>query len=304
MTASDQSLARPVTAPAIWRRLRRLFLVVGAIGGLIALLAYGFTRDPRAIPSPLVGRPAPDFTLALLDGGSLTLSALRGRVVVVNFWASWCYPACWNEAPRLEAAWRTYRDRGLVMVGVVYQDSETNAREFIRRFGKSYPNGLDPRSRIAIEYGVYGVPETFFIDRAGRLRWKHVGEMDEATLRAGIEALLAEPSGAGDEAGGHGDTSPAGRAGAPAARPRLRPVRRARFRIARRAHRPLPERGRRRALAGRGVGIEVQAPGRDGHCPAPARPQDHLRGHPRGPGPQDHRRREELAGGQRRARGA
>jgi cytochrome c biogenesis protein CcmG/thiol:disulfide interchange protein DsbE len=111
-------------------------------------------------------------------------------VVLVNFWASWCYPACWNEAPRLQAAWERYREKGLVMVGIVYQDREPNAREFIRKHGKTYPNGVDPKSRIAIDYGVYGVPETFFIDREGRIAHKHVGEIPVETLTREIERLL------------------------------------------------------------------------------------------------------------------
>ncbi|MGH7361005.1 MAG: TlpA family protein disulfide reductase [Candidatus Methylomirabilales bacterium] len=165
-------------------------LSIGLAAGLIALLAYGFTRSPKDIPSPLIYRPAPDFTLALLDGGRLSLRELRGKVVVVNFWASWCYPACWNEAPRLQAAWERYRERGLVLVGVVYQDREQGAREFIRKHGKTYPNGMDPKSRIAIDYGVYGVPETFFIDREGKIAHKHVGEIAMETLTSEIEKLL------------------------------------------------------------------------------------------------------------------
>ena len=189
--AVDQVLgsevAGPLRRPAAWWKW---LLSVGIAAGLIALLAYGFTRSPKDIPSPLVRNPAPDFTLALLDGGRLTLRELRGKVAVVNFWASWCYPACWNEAPRLQAAWERYRERGLVMVGVVYQDWEQNAREFIRRHGKSYPNGMDPKSRIAIDYGVYGVPETFFVDREGRIAHKHVGEIPMETLTREIERLL------------------------------------------------------------------------------------------------------------------
>ncbi|MBI4610713.1 MAG: TlpA family protein disulfide reductase [Candidatus Rokubacteria bacterium] len=169
-----------------------MLLVIGGVGALVALLAFGFTRDPKAIPSPLVGRPAPAFSLALFGGGSLSLESLRGKVVVVNFWASWCFPACWNEAPRLEAAWRRYRDRGVVLVGIVYQDSEANAKEFIARHGKTYPSGMDPGSRIAIDFGVYGVPETFFIDRAGRIRRKHVGEINDEILSTTIEDLLRE----------------------------------------------------------------------------------------------------------------
>lgn len=194
MAGPVESVTVPGAGPSRvpWRRLHRLLIVLGAVGAVIALLAYGFTRDPKAIPSPLVGRPAPNFSLSLLEGGSLNLEALSGKVVVINFWASWCYPACWNEAPRLEAAWRRYRERGVVLVGIVYQDSEANAREFIARHGKTYPSGIDPGSRIAIDYGVYGVPETFFIDRSGRIRRKHVGEIDEETLRTTIESLLDE----------------------------------------------------------------------------------------------------------------
>lgn len=179
--------APPLRRPASWWKW---VLSVGIAAGLIALLAYGFTRSPKDIPSPLIRQPAPDFTLALLDGGRLTLREFRGKVVVVNFWASWCYPACWNEAPRLQAAWERYRERGLAMVGVVYQDREQAAREFIRKHGKTYPNGMDLKSRVAIDYGVYGVPETFFIDREGRIAHKHVGEISTETLASEIEKLL------------------------------------------------------------------------------------------------------------------
>ncbi len=160
---------------------------------LLLLLAYGFGKDPKRIPSPLVGREAPDFTISLLQGGELSLRELRGKIVVMNFWASWCYPACWNEAPRLEAAWQRYKDQGVVLVGIVYQDTEGNARDFIAKHGKTYPNGMDVRSRIAIEYGVYGVPETFFIDREGKIAHKHMGEISTEALTAQIEALLRGP---------------------------------------------------------------------------------------------------------------
>ena len=160
---------------------------------LLVLLAYGFWTDPRRVPSPLVGRDAPDFAISLLDGGEMRLRDLRGKIVIVNFWASWCYPACWNEAPRLEAAWQQYKDRGVMLVGVVHQDTEGNARDFIQKHGKTYPSGMDVRSRIAIEYGVYGVPETFFIDQEGKIAYKQIGEISAETLTTQIEALLQGP---------------------------------------------------------------------------------------------------------------
>jgi len=168
----------------------KVFLVLAFVFSLLVLFAYGLTRDPKAIPSPLVKKEAPLFTLNLLEGGRLRLQDLRGKVVVVNFWSTWCYPACWNEAPRLEAGWRKYQDRGVVVVGIVYQDTEENAKAFVKRFGKTYPIGLDLKSRIAIEYGVYGVPETFFIDREGKITHKHVGELSDAILEQQLEKLL------------------------------------------------------------------------------------------------------------------
>jgi cytochrome c biogenesis protein CcmG/thiol:disulfide interchange protein DsbE len=157
---------------------------------VLALLAYGFKLDPRDIPSPLVGRPAAPFALTSFDGAPITLDALRGKVVVLNFWASWCYPACYEEAPLLESTWRKYKAQGLMLVGVDIQDKEANAREFMRRFNFTFPNGPDPGSKISIDYGVYGVPETFFIDREGRITYKHVGAVTPALMDEQVQALL------------------------------------------------------------------------------------------------------------------
>ena len=167
-------------------------LIILSVVALLVLLAYGFWTDPRLIPSPLVGGPAPDFTLTLLDGEEFRLRDLKRQPVVVNFWASWCYPSCWNEAPRLEATWQRYKDQGLMLIGIVYQDTENNARDFIEKHGKTYPNGLDVKSRIAIGYGVFGIPETFFVDREGKVAHKHIGEIDMETLVAKIEGLLSK----------------------------------------------------------------------------------------------------------------
>jgi cytochrome c biogenesis protein CcmG/thiol:disulfide interchange protein DsbE len=174
--------------------MSRRWLIPLAAVPVLAVLAYGFRSDPRAIPSPLVGRPAVAFALTSYEGAPMRLDTLRGKVVVLNFWASWCYPACYEEAPVLEAAWRAYRDRGLVVVGVDIQDTEAAASRFIKQFGLSFPNAPDPKGKVSIDYGVYGVPETFVIDKQGRIRDKKVGAVTEAYLREKIELLLQESS--------------------------------------------------------------------------------------------------------------
>ncbi|MBI3745211.1 MAG: TlpA family protein disulfide reductase [Chloroflexi bacterium] len=162
--------------------------MAGAAIFLVAL-GVGFTRDPTLVSSPLVGRPAPAFTLVTLTGETMDLSRLRGRPVVLNFWASWCLP-CRDEAPLLVAADTGYRSQGLQVVGVIYQDSAANARAFMARYGQTYPGLLDPDGRTALNYGVFGIPETFFIDRDGIIVTKKTGQLDAASLRTGIEAIL------------------------------------------------------------------------------------------------------------------
>jgi cytochrome c biogenesis protein CcmG/thiol:disulfide interchange protein DsbE len=159
---------------------------------LVAVLAVGLRRPAHRLPSPLVGRAAPAFTLPLLDGGVLGSADLRGQVVVVNFWASWCYPACYDEAPHLQRLWERYRSRGVVVVGVNIQDTEAAARDFVRRFGQTFPVGMDRSGTIAIDFGVVGVPETYLIDRQGRIVFKHAGTVTEDLLAARIEPLLQQ----------------------------------------------------------------------------------------------------------------
>lgn len=157
-------------------RVWKVGLMLLTIGGVVTLLAYGFSTDPRAIPSILTGRPAPDFSLTLFDGRTIRLSDFRGKVVFLNFWASWC-PPCRAEARLLEQSWQSYKDQGVVFVGVDIQDTEEDARRFIQEFGITYMNGRDAKSRIAIDYGVYGIPETFLIDKDGRITYKHIGAL-------------------------------------------------------------------------------------------------------------------------------
>lgn len=173
-------------------RGRRLLVAAGLVAGvaaLVALLSVNVSRPASAIDTPIIGRPAAPFDLERLDGGRLSLAELRGSAVVLNFWASWCIP-CREEAPLLTAADVTYGPRGVVLIGVVYQDSAENARDFMRRYGQTYPGLLDPSGRTAIDYAVFGIPETFFIDASGIVRSRQVGALTEADLRRQVEAIL------------------------------------------------------------------------------------------------------------------
>jgi cytochrome c biogenesis protein CcmG, thiol:disulfide interchange protein DsbE len=175
------------------RRAWRWLLPLAAVPVLV-LLAYGFRLNPRDVKSPLLGRPAAPFALTSFEGAPMELAALRGKVVVLNFWASWCVPACYDEAPVLEQGWRTYRERGVVVLGVDIQDKDEAGRKFIRDFGLTFPNAPDRTGKVSVDYGVYGVPETFFIDRQGAIRVKHVSAVTERVFRETVEALLAEPA--------------------------------------------------------------------------------------------------------------
>ncbi|MGH7396711.1 MAG: TlpA family protein disulfide reductase [Candidatus Rokuibacteriota bacterium] len=171
---------------------RRVVLTVAILVpamAVLGLLAWGFTREAKFIPTPLLAKPAPTFSLTLFDGTVLRLEDLRGKVVFLNFWASWC-PPCRAEARLLEAAWRGRRGQGVVFVGINIQDKEEAARRFLEEFDVTYPNGMDPGSKIAIDYGVWGLPETFIIDREGRVTYKHVGGIEVDTVVAKLDEAL------------------------------------------------------------------------------------------------------------------
>jgi cytochrome c biogenesis protein CcmG, thiol:disulfide interchange protein DsbE len=191
--------AAPAETLAAQDRPRRPLVAAIAIGVSVAVLtgvfAFGLTRDPRDIrATALIGQRAPGFELPTLDGeGSVRLSSLRGQVVVLNFWASWCDP-CRDEHPALQAAWNGYRDRGAVVLGVMYQDTEVGARRYLEELGGDWPILQDPGSRAAIDYGVFGVPETVIIGADGIVAHKVIGAVTYPELSDWITHLTREAS--------------------------------------------------------------------------------------------------------------
>lgn len=192
MTAGERSQQKR-------RRLSvALPLVIFAALAALLFLRLG-AGDPSRLPSALIGKPAPQLVLPALEGltregtplPGLDPAAFQGQVTVVNVWASWCVP-CRDEHPFLV---RLATDRRLTMVGINYKDSADNARRFLDRYGNPFAAvGVDRGGRAAIEWGVYGVPETFLVGRDGRIAYKQVGPIDGATLiklMAEIEKALA-----------------------------------------------------------------------------------------------------------------
>ncbi len=175
------------------RRTLTLASILLVVGALIALLAFGLAnRSPVTGKSGItrVDKPAPYFSLPLLGGGQLVLEEHVGQPIVINFWASWC-PPCIQEAPALESAWRTYRSEDVLFVGVDIQDTEEDAVEYVRDLDITYPNGLDRDGRVTIDYGVIGLPVTFFVNRDGVIQRRWVGAIDERRLTQFVGELIA-----------------------------------------------------------------------------------------------------------------
>jgi cytochrome c biogenesis protein CcmG/thiol:disulfide interchange protein DsbE len=169
-----------------------LVLVAGA-AVVAVVLSAGFGRDPTVVQSVLLDRPAPPLAGATLDGDRFDLGDHHGNVVLVNVWASWCGP-CRQEYPVLEEADRELGARGLQIVGINTQDSDAEARAFLDELGgESYPSVVDPDGRIAVEWGTFGVPETFVVDRDGRLQAKVVGAVTREWIAANVVPLLDQP---------------------------------------------------------------------------------------------------------------
>ena len=177
-------------APRPWVPALLVALAGAAMVGLLVLLWLGMAQRQRGTAGEASApfRQAPEFELGLFDGGTFRLSEAlaAGKPVMVNFWASWCVP-CREEAPLLEATWKKYRDR-VAFVGVDVQDTEAEARAFLRQYGITYPNGAGNSGAISISYGMRGVPETYFIAPDGRVVRKWNGPLGAA----GLEQFLGE----------------------------------------------------------------------------------------------------------------
>jgi cytochrome c biogenesis protein CcmG/thiol:disulfide interchange protein DsbE len=178
-----------------WLRRGGQAAAVALVASLLGLLVWKLATDEgSAVAKDLAegkSPAAPGFTLPRLDrDGDLSLSSLRGKAVVVNFWASWCGP-CKDEAPLLEAASRRYRSRGLVVVGIDAHDFESDARRFLDKYGVTYPTVFDGPGKTLPRYDVTGFPETFFVDRRGRLVGERItGPVDEENLERNIAVAL------------------------------------------------------------------------------------------------------------------
>lgn len=179
---------KPAPPAPLWRRLLPPVLAAGLAG----ILGAALLNPARNIPDggPLINKPAPAFTLESLDGAQVSLASLQGRPVVLNFWASWCGP-CREEAPIFrELSERQGAAQGLAVIGVLFQETkEQNARDFIREYALAYPSLRDPGIQTGINYGVSGIPETFFIDRDGVIRDKASGGLNRERLNAGLAKI-------------------------------------------------------------------------------------------------------------------
>jgi cytochrome c biogenesis protein CcmG/thiol:disulfide interchange protein DsbE len=174
----------------------RPYIVIAIFAALVGLLAVGLTLNPREVPSPLIGKPAPAFELPLLHAPDKSFSQkdMLGTVWVLNVWASWC-PPCLAEHPIVTELARS----GVApVVGLNYKDARDDALPWLKRNGDPYKLSVfDQKGRIGIDYGVYGVPETYVIDRKGVIRYKHIGPLTPEVAQKKIRPLIAELNGRG-----------------------------------------------------------------------------------------------------------
>jgi cytochrome c biogenesis protein CcmG/thiol:disulfide interchange protein DsbE len=192
-TAMTATTGHPIGA-ALPRgaRLPRAWYVGAAVAPLLLLAAWGaLLLANRAQPVVRIGDQAPAFALADLEGNPVRLSDLRGRPVIINFWASSCGP-CVEEFPLLARAAVAHEQDGLAIVGIVFRDRSEAARDFMARMGGTWPAVMDPGEALATKFGIIGPPDTFFIDRNGMLAGRQLGQLSAADLERGLSQILGE----------------------------------------------------------------------------------------------------------------
>jgi cytochrome c biogenesis protein CcmG/thiol:disulfide interchange protein DsbE len=172
---------------------KKVFLIFGLVL-LVGWVVVMIVNLQSLESTELEGHKAPEFTMPLFDQfeeKEVSLAELRGQVVVINFWASWCVE-CYKEAALLEQAWKDYKDQGVVFLGVDYLDTEKEALAYMQQYGITYPSGPDLGSKISRDYGITGVPETFFLDKNGNIAHVKIGPVEKAELYELLDKLVAQ----------------------------------------------------------------------------------------------------------------
>jgi len=173
--------------------MNRVVLIAGILitVALVVILSAGLGKDPQHIDSPLIGKQAPDFALkAVGTGETIDLTQFRGKPLVVNFWATWCRP-CYEEHPVLVSNAQMMQGQ-VQFLGVVFQDKEEKIQQFLNERGTAYPTLVDQAGKTAIAYGVGGVPETFFLNKDGKVVAKFEGPIDPESLQQNVRKAMTQ----------------------------------------------------------------------------------------------------------------